>query len=114
MDNEQQGSQYNWTRSKGTIENARPNGGKAGYMADFEVQTDFSSIELSCVETSEKGCVGPANTKAVVVESLPAPKIVVPNENLEWNSLENRTYEASGRPGSAFTWEAENGTISSG
>ena len=114
VDNEQLSSQYNWTSSKGAIENANPNGGKATFLADFDLQTDFTSIELKCLETSEKGCRGPENSKVVVVEALPAPKIVVPNENLEWKSLENRTYEAIGRQGSTFNWEAGNGTITSG
>lgn len=114
IQNQKLESVYNWTSEKGIIENTQPNGGKVNYTADFELQSDFTSIQLSNTETSDKGCLGPENEKIVVVESLPKPVILSPQDNLEWKSLEGQTYTASGRPGSSFQWEAENGNIAGG
>lgn len=114
MDNGQWNSQYSWAATKGSVENQTPNGGKVTYSADFGLQIDYTPVEIRNIETSDKGCQGPENVKVIVVESLPRPAIVPPNETLEWKALNDRAYEATGRSGSSFLWQAENGTVVSG
>jgi len=66
---------------------------------------------LRTIETSSKGCSGHSNYKTIVLESLPRPILLGPINKLERNTLKGRSYEVIGRPGSAFLWEAENGSI---
>ncbi|HRH34776.1 MAG TPA: gliding motility-associated C-terminal domain-containing protein, partial [Catalimonadaceae bacterium] len=114
VDNGQLNSQYNWTSSKGTIENSNPNGGKVNFRADFQPTEDFTQVKITNLETSEKGCSGPENVKFATVESLPIPQIILPSDLLDWKALSNRMYAAKGRTGSYFQWTAENGIVVGG
>jgi len=112
--NEESESQYSWNASLGTIEYQQPNGGKVNYRAEFESPADFTSVRITSLETSEKGCLGPENEKTLIVESAPIPKIGVPARSLEWKALQNQAYEVIGRHGSYFEWQAENGDVTGG
>jgi gliding motility-associated-like protein len=97
---------------KGKIENEIPNGGEVNYTADFLPNGDFETVQVSNVETSEKGCIGPQNKKDITIESLPKPEILTEDGPIRWNGLV-QVFQAKGRQGSRFEWEAENGELTS-
>ncbi len=107
---------FNWAASLGDILSQNSNQSQIRYTANFTPSQDFTPIILSATETSEKGCIGPQNEKILVVDSSPnpAPPSGVGQETLNWQTLNNQVYTTTGRPGSIFLWEAENGQITAG
>lgn len=104
------GSRYDWGAGKGKIENEIPSGGEVNYTADFVPNGEFESVQISNVETSEKGCLGPENQKTITIESNPKPEILTKDGPIRWNGLVQE-FQAKGRQGSQFEWEVENGIL---
>jgi|GEM_PF-1537733 len=103
-----------WSASLGNIEPITPNQSEVNYTANFTPGQDFTPVILTASETSDKGCTGPQNEKTLTIETLPNPQIPRIENSLNWQSLDNNSYSAIGRPGSTFTWQVENGQITAG
>jgi gliding motility-associated-like protein len=111
ISNAQENHVYNWQTDVGTLSNQTGTGNQ--FTAPSNQTQDFTNATIQTSPKSEHGCTGEVGIKVLTIERL--PQVTLPDlGSLNWQNLENRVYEVSGRPGSGYHWQAENGQITAG
>lgn len=102
-----QNSTYRWTFNGGSF-----NG--QGNDSIYILPVTAGNFTLTVIETSQYGCVGPLNTKSIIIHPKPLTAGITGDPIICYPRYGSRPYEVQGFPTSTFNWTFDGGTVASG
>ena len=100
-------STYKWTFSGGTFTNQ-------GNDSIYILPVNSGNFDLTVIETSQYGCVGPLNLKSIIIHPKPVTAGIDGDPIICYPRYGSRPYEVQGFPTSTYNWTFDGGNISSG
>lgn len=100
-------STYDWTFNGGSFS------GQGNDSIHIFPATD-GAFDLTVIETSQFGCVGPLNTKSIIVHPRPVTDGIFGDDIICYPRYNDVVYSATGFSTSTFNWGFDGGAIQSG